>query len=167
MKRNNLIDKLLSETEKEKEERREIRKKEIEKLTESYQLGYLVGEKISSRLPILSTSGITGNIKIQIQELDHYNKIRDEWFNEKDEKKRENLWLEMRKYSDMLDEKYLPKVFKTTFRVMNINDMKEFKYGIQSALWDSDFCYYNISKIDDFNVEIDEDYYFMDFIFYR
>jgi hypothetical protein len=168
MKKNNMISEFLSkETEEEKEKRFQSRKDEIYKRSESYYLGYLVGEKISRRLPILSTSGIKGNIPIQIQELDHYNNLTDDWFNERDETKRTKLWKVMCGYSRMLEDKYLPKEFVTRTSVMNISDMNDFNLGVRSALWDSDFCYYDIEKNEDVEITIEDDYYFMKYKFKR
>jgi hypothetical protein len=167
-KRSRIIDGILSSvTDDDKKRWLEERKSNFEKITESYQLGYLIGEKISGRLPILSTSGIKGNILMEIGEWDHYRKLSDTWFHENDEVIKNELWKEMREFSDKMEEKYLPKVFKTHIPVLNIKNMDEFKLGIQSALWDSDFCCYNIKSKNDFDVTIDKDYYFMDLTFKR
>lgn len=167
-KRSTIIDGILSSvTDDDRKRWLEERKSNVERKTESYQLGYLIGEKISCRLPLLSTSGITGNILMEIGEYDHYRKLTDTWFNESDKEIKNELWKEMRAFSDKMEEKYLPKVFKTSIPILNIKDMGEFKYGIQSALWDSDFCYYNIKSRNDFDVTIGEDYYFMDLTFKR
>jgi hypothetical protein len=168
MKKSQIITDLLGdETEEEKNERILRRKNYIEKHCESYYLGYLVGEKISPRLPILSTSGVKGNIPIQIGELDNYNKLNEQWFDEEDEVKQKKIWKEMTEYRHMLEDKYLPKEFSTNLMVINVKNMDDFKFGIQTALWNSDFCYYDINSINDFEVTIDEDYYFMNFKFKR
>jgi hypothetical protein len=134
---------------------------------ESWYLGYMVGDVISRRLPILSISGIAGNVLIQIGEYDYYKQLEDKWFNEKNETIKDNLWKELSEYGNKLDEKYLPKEFKTRINVMNIQNMKDFKEGILNSLWDSDFCNYNIKTNDDIQIEINEDYHFMEITLHR
>jgi hypothetical protein len=138
------------------EEEQEWKQKRIDrknKLTVDYQLGYYVGKYIIfGSLPTLSTYTFQTHRVIQVSEEDSVenNRLNNEWFEStefmggKEENGDKEKWDLFYQHNKMLDEKYLPNPLVCYLDPLNIQNMDEFKKGLQSALWDCDVCAYNI-----------------------
>ena len=124
-----------------------------------------VGEHIVNRyLPTLSTDMIHSNRVIEVSEEDSLeNKRLDtEWFSttrhmpnwdgEVDGSKEK--WNEYFQHNKMLEKKYLPGKLECHLGLLKINDMVEFKKGLQDSLWNCDMCSYNIEPE---NIKIEND----------
>lgn len=168
MKKNRKISEYLDSIPTELQEKwREERIERICSTTESYQLGWLIGDNISRKIPVLTISGIPGNIPMEIGEIDYYNSLKEKWFNEPEGELQNEYWKEMRGFDKKMEQKYLPEKYSFYTPVLNISDMDEFKSGIRSSLWNFDFCNYKIKKNEDIQIQIDKDYYFMEITFMR
>lgn len=172
MKKSKIIENILNSITPEQVE--EMRQKRIElknKLTSEFQFGYYVGLEIVHRhLPTLSTDMIQSRNTIQVSEEDSLeNKRLDtEWYvttkhggewngvNENGDKEKWNL---LYQHNKMLEKKYLPNPLKCHMSILNIQDIDEFKKGLEVALWDCDMCSYNIEP-ENIKIYDDEDYYF-------
>lgn len=147
-----LLDEITPEwLEKQKIERLS-RKKE---LTAEYQLGYYVGREIVNRfLPTLSTDMLLSKKVIQVTEEDtKINKQLEEyWLAQKGEQE----WLAYLEHNKLLEKKYLPNPLVCYLSILNIEDVAQFKKGLNWALWDCDICSYNIEP-ENIKIYDDED----------
>jgi hypothetical protein len=137
-------------------------------LSTEYQLGYYVGLEIVHRyLPTLSTDMIQSRNVIEVSQIDseENKRLEEEWFSTtkyggegdgKSENGNKEKWDELYDHNKMLELKYLPHTLTCYMDVLNINDMKQFKEGIRTSLWDCDMCSYNID-IDNIKIYDDED----------
>lgn len=140
-----------------------------ESLTTAFQLGFYVGEQIvSNYLPTLNVDMVQTRkiISVSIEEYNECKRLDEIWFNKRMYVKGNEIekaeatetdWQALRAYHEMLEEKYLPKTVECYFRVLNVseNDMKEFKKGIGSSLWECDCSHYSV-KEEDISVIADE-----------
>jgi hypothetical protein len=147
-----VLDKITPEwLEEQKREREKIRKS----LTTSYQLGYYVGREIINRfLPTLSTDMLLSRVVIQVTEEDtKINKQLEEyWLAQKGEQE----WLAYLEHNKLLEKKYLPNPLVCYLSILNIEDVAQFKKGLNWALWDCDICSYNIEP-ENIKIYDDED----------
>lgn len=168
MKKNSIVTDFLSKVSPEDKIRwRDERIERIRSTTESYQLGVLIGDSISRKIPVLTIHGIPGNIPMKIGEIDYYNSLKEKWFNEPKGELNTQYWNEMKEFRENMEQKYLPKTYSFHTPVLNILDMGEFKSGIRESLWNFDFCNYKIGKNEDIQIKIDEDFYFMEITLMR
>ena len=150
--------------EKWKQERMNYKKS----LSIEYQLGYYVGLEIVHRyLPTLSTDMIQSNYVIEVSQMDseENKRLEVEWFTTtkhggewdgKSDNGNKERWDDLFDHNKMLEVKYLPHTLTCHMDVLNINDMKQFKEGIRTSLWDCDMCSYNID-IENIKIYDDED----------
>lgn len=146
----------------------ELNKKRIEsnkKLTLESQLGYYVGEYIVHRfLPTLSTDPIQSNNVIEVDQDDtiEHKRLEDELFdrhNPNSDYVDSEKWSAYLTHSKMLDLKYRPHKLVCHVTPLNVENMKEFKKGLISSLWDCDMCSYDLNS-DNIHISNDEDGYF-------
>lgn len=152
--KSNIIDNFLNSITPEEEERWKQERIEYKnKLTSDFQLGFYVGEYIvDNYLPTLSTDSVRSRNVIEVSQEDEIENKRllEEWFGTtrfnggEEENGNKEKWNLYRQHSIMLEKKYLPSELICNFGVLNIQNMDEFKKGLQSSLWDCDICSYNI-----------------------
>ena len=157
-----------------------VHKRLLEKrasLTLAYQLGFYIGEEIVHKyLPTLSVDGIKTrkNISVTCGEGDECRRLDDVWYKKRmesrddDDKSSEAEWKALRAYHEMLEEKYLPKTIECHFQLLNITEenMKDFKKGVGTSLWDCDCSHYS-TKPEDIEVKADEEGWFTNIILKR
>jgi hypothetical protein len=137
-------------------------------LSTEYQLGFYVGLEIVHRyLPTLSTDMIQSRNVIEVSQMDseENKRLEEEWFSTtrhggewdgKNDNGNKERWDDLYDHNKMLEVKYLPHTLTCYMDVLNINDMKQFKEGIRTSLWDCDMCSYNID-IENIKIYDDED----------
>ncbi len=131
----------------------EENKEYLKNVNMDYQLGFYIGENIvDNYLPTLSTDMIQSRNVIQVSEEDtiENNRLDDEWFNscthERGNSGEKEKWDAYFNHNKMLEKKYLPETLECVFGLLRIDDMKKFKEGIRSSLWNCDMCSYNIDE---------------------
>jgi len=145
--------------------------------TIAYQLGFYIGEEIVHKyLPTLSVDGIKTrkNISVTCGEGDECRRLDDVWYKKRmesrddDDKSSEAEWKALRAYHEMLEEKYLPKTIECHFQLLNITEenMKDFKKGVGTSLWDCDCSHYS-TRPEDIEVVADEEGWFTNIILKR
>ena len=139
----------------------EENKEYLKNVSMDYQLGFYIGENIvDNYLPTLSTDMIHSRKVIQVSEEDaiENNRLDDEWFNscthERGNSGDKEKWDAYFNHNKMLEKKYLPETLECVFSLLRIDDMKKFKEGLISSLWNCDMCSYNI---DEENIKIYND----------
>jgi hypothetical protein len=139
----------------------EENKEYLKNVSMDYQLGFYIGENIvDNYLPTLSTDMIHSRKIIQVSEEDEIenNRLDDEWFNscthERGNSGDKEKWEAYFNHNKMLEKKYLPQTLECVFSLLRIDDMKKFKEGLRSSLWNCDMCSYNI---DEENIKIYND----------
>jgi len=139
----------------------EENKEYLKNVSMDYQLGFYIGENIvDNYLPTLSTDMIHSRKVIQVSEEDEIenNRLDDEWFNscthERGNSGDKEKWDAYFNHNKMLEKKYLPQTLECVFSLLRIDDMKKFKEGLRSSLWNCDMCSYNI---DEENIKIYND----------
>jgi hypothetical protein len=139
----------------------EENKEYLKNVSMDYQLGFYIGENIvDNYLPTLSTDIIHSRKIIQVSEEDEIenNRLDDEWFNscthERGNSGDKEKWDAYFNHNKMLEKKYLPQTLECVFSLLRIDDMKKFKEGLRSSLWNCDMCSYNI---DEENIKIYND----------
>jgi hypothetical protein len=139
----------------------EENKEYLKNVSMDYQLGFYIGENIvDNYLPTLSTDMIHSRKVIQVSEKDEIenNRLDDEWFNscthERGNSGDKEKWEAYFNHNKMLEKKYLPQTLECVFSLLRIDDMKKFKEGLRSSLWNCDMCSYNI---DEENIKIYND----------
>ena len=139
----------------------EENKEYLKNVSMDYQLGFYIGENIvDNYLPTLSTDMIHSRKVIQVSEEDEIenNRLDDEWFNscthERGNSGDKEKWDAYFNHNKMLEKKYLPETLECVFSLLRIDDMKKFKEGLRSSLWNCDMCSYNI---DEENIKIYND----------
>ena len=148
-----------------KQKRTQENEEYIQKVSMDWQLGFYVGEYIVSHyLPTLSTDMIYSKNVIKVSEEDEVENKRldDEWFKitkykenwSSEEHSGKDKWDEYFKHNKMLEKKYLPPVLECVIGLIRIDNMKNFKDGLRTTLWNCDMCSYNI---DEENIEIEND----------
>jgi len=147
-----------------KKKMRDKRIKDKEEMTSDYQFGYFVGENIYYNiLPTISIDSIHTRhlIKVSYREKKEFERLEKLWSDKydlgKDEAKEE--WEEVMKFRRKMENKYLPPILDCTYWLMNIRDMKEFKKGLISSLWNCDICHYKLEE-DEIEIFDDKDLYF-------
>jgi hypothetical protein len=133
----------------------------LKNVSMDYQLGFYIGENIvDNYLPTLSTDMIHSRKVIKVSEKDEIenNRLDDEWFNscthERGNSGDKEKWDAYFNHNKMLEKKYLPQTLECVFSLLRIDDMKKFKEGLRSSLWNCDMCSYNI---DEENIKIYND----------
>jgi hypothetical protein len=131
----------------------EENKEYLKNVSMDYQLGFYIGENIvDNYLPTLSTDMIHSRKIIQVSEEDEIenNRLDDEWFNscthERGNSGDKEKWDAYFNHNKMLEKKYLPETLECVFSLLRIDDMKKFKEGLRSSLWNCDMCSYNIDE---------------------
>jgi len=147
-----------------KKKMRDKRIKDKEEMTSDYQFGYFVGEDIfHTTLPTISIDSIhTRNLLyITEEEEKEFYRLEDLWLDkyERGKDKAGEEWEEVMKFRRKMESKYLPHVLDCIYWSMNIRDVKEFKKGLRSSLWNCDICHYNIEE-DDIEIFDDKEFYF-------
>ena len=139
----------------------EENKEYLKNVSMDYQLGFYIGENIvDNYLPTLSTDMIHSRKIIQVSEEDEIenNRLDNEWFNscthERGNSGDKEKWGAYFNHNKMLEKKYLPQTLECVFSLLRIDDMKKFKEGLISSLWNCDMCSYNI---DEENIKIYND----------
>jgi hypothetical protein len=139
----------------------EENKEYLKNVSMDYQLGFYIGENIvDNYLPTLSTDMIHSRKVIKVSEKDEIenNRLDDEWFNscthERGNSGDKEKWDAYFNHNKMLEKKYLPETLECVFSLLRIDDMKKFKEGLRSSLWNCDMCSYNI---DEENIKIYND----------
>jgi hypothetical protein len=139
----------------------EENKEYLKNVSMDYQLGFYIGENIvDNYLPTLSTDMIHSRKVIKVSEKDEIenNRLDDEWFNscthERGNSGDKEKWDAYFNHNKMLEKKYLPQTLECVFSLLRIDDMKKFKEGLRSSLWNCDMCSYNI---DEENIKIYND----------
>jgi len=131
--------------------------KYLDEVSMDFQLGYFVGENIvNNYLPTLSTDMIHSRKVIQVNEEDTIEIERlnkESWINN-DELIDKEKWKLYLNYKKMLEKKYLPQTLECVFSLIRIDDIKKFKEGLKSSLWNCDMCSYNVEEE---NIEIYND----------
>lgn len=140
-------------------QRREDYKKS---LTSEYQLGFFVGEDIINRfLPTLSVEENMGkSIQISEEDVIEYKRLDNEWYNKYQHGKHEadEEWKAYQDFRQVMKTKYLPNPLICHEKLINIQNMDEFKNGLITSLWDSDSCNYSL-KPEDIEIYDEEDYF--------
>jgi hypothetical protein len=140
-----------------KQKQIEEHQKYLDEVSMDFQLGYFVGENIvNNYLPTLSTDMIHSRKVIQVNEEDTIEIERlnkESWINNYEliDKEKWKLYLN---YKKMLEKKYLPQTLECVFSLIRIDDIKKFKEGLKSSLWNCDMCSYNVEEE---NIEIYND----------
>jgi hypothetical protein len=136
-----------------KEKMIEENKEYLKNVNMDYQLGFYIGENIvDNYLPTLSTDMIHSRKVIKVSEKDEIenNRLDDEWFNscthERGNSGDKEKWEAYFNHNKMLENKYLPQTLECVFSLLRIDDMKKFKEGLRSSLWNCDMCSYNIDE---------------------
>jgi hypothetical protein len=131
----------------------EENKEYLKNVSMDYQLGFYIGENIvDNYLPTLSTDMIHSRKVIKVSEKDEIenNRLDDEWFNscthERGNSGDKEKWEAYFNHNKMLENKYLPQTLECVFSLLRIDDMKKFKEGLRSSLWNCDMCSYNIDE---------------------
>jgi hypothetical protein len=139
----------------------EENKEYLKNVSMDYQLGFYIGENIvDNYLPTLSTDMIHSRKVIKVSEKGEIenNRLDDEWFNscthERGNSGDKEKWDAYFNHNKMLEKKYLPQTLECVFSLLRIDDMKKFKEGLRSSLWNCDMCSYNI---DEENIKIYND----------
>lgn len=125
-------------------------------LSSDFQLGYNTGDYIiKNYLPTLSTDMIKSNRIINVSEEDilENKRLDNEWYkttkhggnwdgiNENGDIEKWNL---LYQHNKMLEKKYLPNPLICDVGILNIQNINEFKRGLNISLWDCDICSYSI-----------------------
>jgi hypothetical protein len=168
IKRSGTLQRLINETTEEDIQRwRDKRLERKKELTLTYQLGYYVGAEIYNRyLPTLSSDPLHSRIVIEISEEDlkENKRLNEEWYasteygSDTDTEKTKERWDLYHAHNKMLDEKYLPNPLVCHLNVLNIENVKEFKSGLNDYLWDCDLCSYSLNY-EDIEIYDDEEVY--------
>ena len=119
-----------------------------------FQLGLKIGEEIVERdLVSLSNEPNTRNVVvISTEEQAEYERLSEAWYAAnntlgRDGSKKE--WEDYRSYAHFLQKKYLPPILECIVsKIESVNNMEDLKQGIRVALWDSDICNYDTTRID-------------------
>lgn len=118
----------------------------------SYQLGRYVGEYIVALyLPTLSVDMIHSRSVIDVsdEETSEYERLEKAWqpvFDDTNPESEE--WTAYRAYHHSLAKKYLKPKLEILVPKVYPQDMEMFKEGLEGAIWDCDFSWYNVG--DDF-----------------
>jgi hypothetical protein len=129
-----------------------------------YQLGWMVGSKMAETLPCISVDMLQSKNVVEVSEEDkithddlfnywrkvtQQHELKMKYFNESSLNKVNRNFNKLVELTERLHAKYLPKTHE--FRILNIDikdeDMEEFKQAVKDALWDCDFCNYNLDTL--------------------
>lgn len=121
--------------------------KMIKGMSMEYQIGYYVGEIIVNRdLPSLSTDSIQTNKVIKVEPADEaqYNILYENWYNTFGTNSLDTNpdWVALAEFRKQLKAKYLSETLECHVSPVNVVDVKDFKKGINDALWHSDISDY-------------------------
>ena len=120
----------------------------------NYYLGLSVGENIVNNfLPTLNTDMLKTDRIIQVSEEE--TKIWEEmkaeyqkkymWARDKDVKEEgTRQFYKNREWYHILEEKYLPETIEIRITKVKPTNIKEFKRGVEVALWDCDLSHYKV-----------------------
>jgi len=171
-KLNRILNKLIDETDEDRQKRMRRTEERFNSLTSEYQLGYYIGEYIFYHfLPTIEIDSIHTRklIKMDPAEKEVFEKLDNDWFELYQKTKEfgaENpLWGQVQMMRKQFEEKYLPKELICHLPPTNIRDESEFKRGLIVSLWNCDICHYSLNP-DDIVIEQDvEDRYWTKIIF--
>lgn len=124
----------------------------------NYDLGLMVGELIvNNHLPTLNTDMVNTNQIINVSDEEtkkwveisekNFKRWLDNGMKNKDEEYLKEFY-ENLKWYHLLEEKYLPETINVRINKIKPTNLKDFKKGINDALWDCDFSHYTVN--DDF-----------------
>jgi hypothetical protein len=118
-----------------------------------FQLGLYIGEDITRNyMPCLSVDGGTNNpIEVSEEDTAEYERIHNalDTIPDGDNRGESQQWKDYIAYRQMLYKKYLPDYLECWVNhISSINNMEDFKHGIQVSLWDSDVCSYDTDVIE-------------------
>jgi len=130
----------------------------MKKQSLEYQLGFHIGNYIVCQyLVVLDIDSLqTRNvINVSVDEKNKYEQLNDKWFNTvlfKELNSTDN-WKELRLFHNEMIKKYIPEELICYVDYFDVENMSEFKDGLEDSLWNSDLSHYSLNEI----VEISED----------
>lgn len=156
MKSEILTDLLNSITEEDMKRWTQDRIKSHRSLTMDWMLGHFIGEEICrTTLPRLSTDALgrfSLGIKVSKEDTEEYNRLQQLFhdnYKSNDYDSAKDEWIAYRTFAKTIEKKYLPNPFIARLGLFNVDaitNMKQFKNGFIEALWNDDFCHYNLDE---------------------